>query len=197
MIRFLVALVLLALMAPAAAAQVRKTVVGDAVAGLKKDPIYVAPGADPGLTEAERSEIENAIEESGGAPLYVVALPPGAVKDGRDAGRLLREIGTTSKLEGTFVLAAGEHVRAGSTLLEEGQAADLAAEAVLEHGDDGLAAIVEDFAERVGDARAGRVTRESGDDDGGGPKWWLAGVLVLPLALLLWYAWRIRRAGPG
>jgi hypothetical protein len=170
----------------------RDAVVRDAIAALGEDPIYVAPGADL----EDRAEVKRAIAKPGVAPMFVVVLPPEAVASGADADRLLREIGMKSKREGTYFMSAGQETTAGSTLLESGQAARLAEEAVEEHGDEGVAAVVLDLAERVGDARAGLVTRETGGDDGGGgPKWWIAGALLLPLALVLWYARRIRRAG--
>jgi hypothetical protein len=197
-----VAAIVLAVSAPAAVAQgtaapAQGTAAEEAVAGLRADSIYVAPGAKPGLSPAERDAVRRAVAEGESGPVYVAVLPAGAVgQAGGDAGALLRQIARGVHRPGTYVLAAGETLRAGSTLLPAGRAGELATAAVDAHRGEGLGAIVTDLVRRVGAARAElRSGRGSGDRDGGGGPHWplLLAILAIPAALLGFGSMRRRR----
>ena len=190
-------LALLALLPAAAHAQstaVQSGAAERAAAALRTDPVYVAPDADPGLTAAERGSIRRAISGANAGPVYVAVLEPEAVNEaGGDPGALLREVALAMDRPGTFVLVAGRTLRAGSTLLPEGRAGELAREAIDARRGDGLAAILRDLVGRVGEARA------AGPDDGrersgdGAPGWLLLALLGIPAALFATRAVRRRR----
>jgi hypothetical protein len=162
----LVVALVLALPAPAQAGEL----IDRAVEGLRSDNVYVDPDADPGLTDAQADALRSRIADERAGPLYVVVAPSAiAAEAGGDPAAALREIGVTLDRPGTYVIAAGRSVRAlaSSGVLDEGEAGDLAAEAV-EAGAPDLDAILLGFVDRVGDARSG--------DDGEGSA---AGGLVL------------------
>jgi hypothetical protein len=175
----LVVLLLLALAAPAAAQSpaVGSPAVDEAVASLAADPVYVAADAEPSLSEAEQGSVRSAIRQSGAGPVYVAVVAPDAVNQaGGDPGALLREIATTVRRPGTYVLAAGTELRAASTLLRRGRAGELATAAASERRGDGLAAVLRDLIARVGEER--RAARDGGGDSGGGVPGWLLLVLI-------------------
>jgi hypothetical protein len=186
---------MLVLAAPAAAqTATQRGVVDETVAALAKDPVYVAADADPALSAAEQQSIRDAIRKANAGPIYVAVLDPDAVNEaGGDSNELLRSIGMAAKREGTYVLAVGRELRAGSTLLERGAAGRLAEEAIDARRDDGLAAIVLDLVQRVSDARAGRTVREEKGDDGGGPSGWLLLGLLGAVAALFGLSARRKR----
>jgi hypothetical protein len=198
--RFAVLLVaLFALAAAPAAAQttLQGGSVQDAVEALRTDPVYVAPGAQPGLSAAEQESVERAIAEADAGPVYVAVVEPDALDQaGGDAGELLRQIATGSARPGTYVLAAGRQLRAGSTrgLLAPGEAGRLAAEAIADHRAEGLAAILRGFVRSVGEARAhGGRAEPSGGGGGGGGGLLLLGLVAIPLALFGFRGARRRR----
>jgi hypothetical protein len=151
-------LVLLALPSSAQAGEL----IDRAVEGLQSDNVYVDPEADPSLTEAEADGLRNRIVDTGAAPMYVVVAPSAISGEaGGDPAAALRQIGRTLGQPGTYVIAAGRSVRALASegVLDQGEAGDLAAEAV-DAGKPELDSILLDFADRVGEARGGG----SGDD---------------------------------
>ena len=185
LIALLAALLVLALAAPAAAQTTTVSAVDEAVEALRADPVYVAPGADPGLSAAERESVRRAIRDADPGPVYVAVLDPDAINEaGGDVAGLLQAIGSEARRPGTYVVAAGRELRAGSTVLGRGEAGRLAERAIAENRDAGLPAILRDFVRRVGDARAGRGS--SGADEGGGgggPNWLLLALIGIPAAL--------------
>src|SRR5690349_21713750 len=94
----LIAILAVLVLAPAARAQD-----ADVVRSLRSDPVYVAPGAEPGLSPGERARVESAIaHDSGPGQLYVAVLP---ASDGppRQAGqRLSAQLGT-----GVYAIVTG------------------------------------------------------------------------------------------
>ena len=182
----LIAVVLALAGAPAAAqTTLQSSAAEDAVEALRSDPVYVGPGADPGLSAAEEQSIRRAIADADAGPVYVAVVDPDALDEaGGDAGELLRQIATASARPGTYVLAAGRQLRAGSTLLDRGEAGRLASEAIAAERGAGLAAILRDLVRRVGEARAsGGSTREPSGGGGNGGLL-LLGLIAIPLALL-------------
>jgi hypothetical protein len=168
-------LALLALAASPASAQttLQGSAVDEAVEALRTDPVHVAPGAEPGLSAAEQESVRRAIADADAGPVYVAVVDPDALDEaGGDAGELLRQIATAAAPErpGTYVVAAGRQLRAGSTVLGRGEAGRLASEAIDARRADGLAAILRDFVGRVGEARAsgGSASGDGGGDGGNG-----------------------------
>ena len=134
-----------------------------AVQALGSTPIYSAPGAQLGLSSADRSRVERAIAQEQPGPFYVAVLPDSArAETGGDTNELVREIGTTIRRPGTYVVLAGRQLRAGSTLLASGEAGRLAGDAVDAHRGEGAGVVLADLVHRVAEAR-------KGDRGGGGP----------------------------
>jgi hypothetical protein len=188
LIALLIALFALAAAPAAAQTTLQRGSVEDAVEALRTDPVYVSPGAQPGLSTAEQESVERAITDANAGPVYVAVLEPDALDQaGGDAGELLRQIATASQRPGTYVLAVGRQLRAGSTrgLLGPGDAGRLAAEAIADHRAEGLAAILRGFVRSVGEARAngGRAEPSGGGGGGGGGGLILLGLIAIPLAL--------------
>ncbi len=101
--------------------------------------------------------------------MYVVVVPEEIAREaGGDLTQALGQIAEGTGRAGTYVIVAGRRIRALSSLLDRGQAGDLAADAI-EGKDGNLQAILLDFVERVGEERNG-----GGDGDGAG-----AGGLIL------------------
>jgi hypothetical protein len=106
--------------------------------------------------------------------MYIAILPDTALGEaGGDANELLAMIANALRRDGTYAAVTGGRFRAGSTVLERGEAARLATEAFDESKGRGLAATLEDFVGRVADARKGGGS--AGDGGSGTP----TGLLVL------------------
>ena len=85
---------------------------------LGSTPIYSAPGAQLGLSSADRSRVQRAIAQEQPGPLYIAVLPDSArAETGGDTNELVREIATALRRPGTYVVLAGRQLRAASTLL--------------------------------------------------------------------------------
>jgi hypothetical protein len=173
--RVLLILPLLLLLALPSVAQAGE-LIDRAVEGLRSDNVYVDPEADPTLTDAQADGLRNRIVDDRAGPMYVVVAPREISGEaGGDPAAALREIGQTLNRPGTYVIAAGKSVRAlaSAGVLPQGEAGNLAAEAVDAGGPD-LDAILLDFAGRVGEARAG-----GGGDEGEGSA--VGGLILLGL----------------
>jgi LPXTG-motif cell wall-anchored protein len=100
--------------------------------------------------------------------MYIVVMP-GSVADsfGGDPVSVLREIQSRLGRPGTYAGIIGSHFRAGATggILDRGEAGRLATQAFAAHHDEGAAAVLMDFVDRVGAARNGGGS--SGDGGGG------------------------------
>jgi hypothetical protein len=165
---WLPAVLLLLLLAPAQARA--GELIDRAVAGLQTDNVYVDPDADPTLTDAQAAELRDRIVDERAGPMYVVVVPEEIAQEaGGDPTQALGEIAEGTGRAGTYVIVSGRRIRALSSLLDRGEAGDLAAEAIEGNGGD-LDAILLDLTSRVGEARTG------GGDGGGGSG---AGGLIL------------------
>jgi len=164
-------LLLLLLLVPAQARA--GELIDRAIAGLASDNVYVDPDADPTLTDAEVSELRDRIVDQRAGPLFVVVARREIVREaGGDPTAAVGQIAQATRQGGTYVLVAGRTIRALSSVLDRGEAGELAAEAIEGKGGD-LNAILVDFVDRVGDARNGGGGGD-GDGDGAG-----TGALVL------------------
>ena len=75
-----------------------------AVQALGSTPIYSAPGAQLGLSSADRGRVERAIAQEEPGPLYIAVLPDSArAETGGDTNELVREIATALRRPGTRI----------------------------------------------------------------------------------------------
>ena len=150
-----------------------------AVAALRDDPVYVDPQAERALTDAEADRLR---ERIGGSDVFVAVLPAAARGEvGGSTTDVAREIANGLRRDGTYAVVAGNQFRAGSTELRRGVASRLATEAFEEHGDEGVAATLLGFVDRVASASggsAGRPAEESAEESDGSNTglWILVGV---------------------
>src|SRR3954454_13719438 len=162
-----IALLMLLVFAPSAAAQ---DDIQTAAEALRRDPVYVAPGAElAGQVDADA--LREQIRSSGASPMYVAVLPGDAAASPDEALTALHD---AVGLRGTYAVVSGRSFRAGSDLFRVAGQASAAAQS---HDD--VQGALEDFVGRVGDLRAGR--RPSGSDGGGGGGSGFFGVVLLVL----------------
>jgi hypothetical protein len=158
------AAVVLSVAAPASAAGVLE----EAVRSLASDPVYVAPDAQEKLTAPQERRVENEIATTHAGPVYIALLPLAAENEaGGDPTEAVRTIAQDLHRRGTYAVVIGKHFRALSNVLPAGRAGELATEALDAHRDDGVAAVLVDFVDRVGDAEDG-----GGSSGGSHFSWW-------------------------
>jgi hypothetical protein len=150
-----------------------------AVAALRDDPVYVDPAAERALTDADADRLRERIADSDAGPLYVAVLPGAArAEAGGSTSGVIRELYDALGRPGTYAVVAGNQFRAGSTTLEEGRAGRLATEAFAQHGDEGVAATLLGFVDRVA-AASGGAAEAAADEESDGSNaglWILLGV---------------------
>ena len=165
--RLVLALLTLAAVLAAAPAAGAQGVIDTAARALASDPVYVAPDAKPSLTAAEAAALRRRIERGDAGPVYVAILPAAAVDEaGGDAGEVVSRLANAVGRRGTYAAISGGRFRAGSfTVPGAGRAATEALEA---HRDDGVAAVLDDWVDRVAQARAGPGSGAGGSGGSGG-----------------------------
>jgi hypothetical protein len=165
-------LALLVLAAPASAGQQ----VDAAVAGLRSDPVYVAPDARNILDAAGADRVRRAIRDAGNGPVYVAVLPASARDEaGGSTGQLVSEIHAGLGENGAYAVVAGNQFRAGAT---DFHAAGIADKAIKDHPSDVPGTLVA-FVEGVGAERSGGGDSGGGGGGGGGGSGGSAGLIVL------------------
>jgi hypothetical protein len=132
-------------------------IVDRAAVALQNSPVYVDPSAEQTITPAEAERLRTEIETKAHGPTYIAVLPNAALNEaGGDAvgvtDKLYRQVGNP----GVYGVVAGGHFRALSTDLGPGKAGKLATQAFKAHRDDGIAATLSDFVDRVGAERTGK-----------------------------------------
>ncbi|HEV8153499.1 MAG TPA: hypothetical protein VGP78_11210, partial [Solirubrobacteraceae bacterium] len=149
--------------------------VDQAARALRGDPVYVDPQADPRLSAGEERGLQQHIASADAGSVYVAVLPESAREEaaGNDPDGLPALLHDALGEPGTYAVVSGKHLSAGSTQLPEGTSARLAREAIDEHRDEGLDAILTGFvdgvaAERRGLAGGGAGRGGDGGGDGGG-----------------------------
>jgi uncharacterized membrane protein YgcG len=168
--RLLLVLVAALVAAPTASAA---GILDRAAAQLRTDPVYVDTGARKLVPPAAERRIEREIENARAGPVYVVVLPEAAAREaGGDPVEALRTIAQTLHRRGTYAGLIGNHFRALSNVLAQGEAGKLATEAFQAHHDQGAAATLVDFVDRVAAAR-------NGSSSSGGTPWTLIVVIAL------------------
>jgi hypothetical protein len=140
----------LALAAPAAG---QTPIVDRAASAARGSSIYVYPGTHL-LTSVEANRLAPRIAERSRGPLYVAILPPAARRevDGTTLGvalELNRRIVTTNP-PAVHAVVIGDEFRAVNRDIDAGR---LALESFRANRNSGLAAVLLDFARRVGEAR--------------------------------------------
>jgi uncharacterized membrane protein YgcG len=183
----------LAALAFASTAAAQSTVLDEAAEGLRADPVYVHPGTDA-LTDAEADRLRDAIDEEGAAPVSIAILPGSVRREAGSSTQVAFELGRLVGEPGVYAVVVGNQFRAVSNDLAREQAPALATRAFQTRNQDGVAAVLLDFVQRVGDVRAGRG--ESGESEGGGgfPRWLLvAGGAIAALLGVRAYRRRRRR----
>ncbi|MDX6646132.1 MAG: hypothetical protein QOK40_1859, partial [Miltoncostaeaceae bacterium] len=165
--RLLLALLTLAAGLAAAPAANAQGVIDTAARALASDPVYVAPGAKPSLTMAEVAALRRRIERGDAGPVYVAILPASAIDEaGGDPAEVVSRLAAAVRRRGTYAAISGGRFRAGSfTVPGAGRAAT---EALVAHRDQGVAAVLDDWVERVAQARAGAGSGGSSNNGGGG-----------------------------
>jgi hypothetical protein len=180
-IRFVLPLVLALAFAGSATAG---PIVDRAATALQSNPVYVDPAAERSITPAQAERLRTAIETTGHGPIYIAVLPNAALNEaGGDAvgvaDELYRELGNP----GVYGVVAGGHFRALSTDLGRGKAGKLAAQAFKAHQDEGIAATLVAFVDRVGADRTG--------DGGGGRSFGNIGLFpILLIGGILFFGYR-------
>ena len=162
-----IAFLLLLVFAPSAAAQ---DDIQAAAEALRRDPVYVAPGAEL-AGQVDVDALRDRIRSSGASPMYVAVLPGDAAASPDEALTALHD---AVGLRGTYAVVAGRSFRAGSDLFRVAGEASAAAQS---HDD--VEGALEDFIGRVGDLRAGRQPSGSGGGGGSGS----FGIVLLVLLL--------------
>ena len=137
---------------------------------LRADPVYLDPAAEA-VTPDEAQQLRDRIETSGAAPMYIAVFPAGGAGEETDPVVVLRRLHAQVGREGVYAVVVGRRFRAGDTgTLRPESAAQLADDAFQARRDEGAAAILADFVDRVGRARGGGAAangREDGSGDGG------------------------------
>jgi hypothetical protein len=177
------AVVVVAALALAAPAAAQTPIIDRAASAARGRSIYVHPGTRL-LTAAEARRLEPQIAERSRGPLYVAILPPAARRevDGTTLGvalELNRRIVTTNP-PAVHAVVIGDEFRAVNRDIDAGR---LAADSLRANGNAGIAAVLVDFARRVGEARdrAGAESfapLERPSEDAGNDFWILALVIV-------------------
>jgi hypothetical protein len=158
---------------PAAAAGVIDTA-GQALAS---DPVYVAPGAEKTLSAADAAALRRRIERGDAGPVYVAVLPAAAIDEaGGDPAEVVHRLSQAVGRRGTYAAISGRSFRAGSTDVSGASEAASAALSAKRAG--GPSAVLQDWVDRVAQARAGGGAsgRDSGGNGGSGSG---TGLLVL------------------
>jgi hypothetical protein len=146
--------------------------VDQAARALRGDPVYVDPQADPRLSAGEERGLEQHIASADAGSVYVAVLPESARQEaaGGDPDALPAVLHDALGEPGTYAVVSGKHLSAGSTQLPAGTSARLVQEAIQEHRDDGLDAILTGFVDGVAAERRSLAGggRDGGGGDGGG-----------------------------
>src|SRR5215210_2823899 len=123
----LVAVLAMAILAAPARAAAQSDIEAAADA-LRRDPVYVAPGAELG-GQVDADALRDEIRSSGASPMYIAVLPGDAAASPDAALTALHD---AVGLRGTYAVVAGRSFRAGSDLFRVSGEASAAAQS---HGD--------------------------------------------------------------
>jgi hypothetical protein len=164
-----------------------------AAAGLRTDPLYLAPGADRLITREQADRISSRLRRAT-APIFIAVLPVAAAREtGRDPGRLPAALYLANgQRAGTYAVLAGPNFRAGSTDL--GTIADEIAQDAQAASGGNRADTILRFIDEVElklptpSPPASTATTTNRDSSSGFPFAWLFGVLAVVLVGLAGWA---------
>ena len=135
---------------------------------LRKDPVYVDPGAERSISDADADRLRTQIRESG-TPVFVALLPAAAVEEaGGDPAKVPTALADAVGLSGTYAVVAGNRFRAA------GPAAAVATAAFQAKSGEGTEAVLTEFVNRVAEADTGgsgggpAASSDGRREDGGG-----------------------------
>ncbi|HWC69414.1 MAG TPA: hypothetical protein VG478_15205 [Acidimicrobiales bacterium] len=188
-----------AVLAVASQAAASTTTLDEVATALRSDPVFVDPDSEQAISDDAAQDLREDIR-NGGTPVFVAIVPGTTVAEvGGDPNDVVRTIAETVRLPGTYAVVAGDSFRAGSSLLPQGRASELATAAFQARADDGVEAVLRTFVDDVQGvaADAGAVSGGGdGSDDGGGVGW--GGILLLAgaggVGAYAWSRSRRRRA---
>ena len=145
-------------------------ILDEAAEELRRDPVYVADGAERSISSSEADELREAIRD-GSQPLYVAVLPNAAEAEAGGLNGLPAALGEAVGLRGTYAVVTGNGFRAASNALPQGVASAIATDAFNDRDSDRVGPFLQAFVERVEsyDPATGQVSgSDSGSDSGGG-----------------------------
>lgn len=163
-----------------------------AASELRREAVFVDPGAERAISSAAAEQLESAIGD-GETPIFVAILPASAAEEaGGNPHAVPVALAEATGLDGTYAVVVGESFRAASNILRSGQAGALATSTFQAHRDDGVEAVLEEFVDRVQVSAAGRPAQNDGDPgaagrgDGIGSTWLLALLGIGGAGLFFW-----------
>ena len=165
---------------PAGATATTTSTVSDAVAALRAgESVYVAPDADPRMTQADADQVRAQVRESG--HVYYVAVLPESAAVGGGSEATLQAIFDGVGQRGTYVLWIGDETRkafrAGSTQVPRGTLSEATTLAFRDYGSQGpfptITAFVDAANPLLSDAAAGGTGTGSGSSGSGSGTGWL------------------------
>jgi hypothetical protein len=120
-----------------------------ALDGLRSgDPLYIDASAIPTLEPTEAAALRQRLASAGG-DVYIAILPADAQHELASADAVLEAIVGGIGRDATYAVVVGGQLRASSTELEPGRAAELARLAAEKTGNEGLAATLTAFVDGV------------------------------------------------
>ena len=139
---------------------------------LRIDGVYRHSESDS-ITAADEQRLERRIVQER-APVFIAVLPGSARAEagGSSTGVALR-LGRLVRIRGTYAVVVGKEFRAVSSELGQGEAGRLASQSFQANRGDGVAAVLNDFVGRVGEARQAEEVTAEDDSSGGFPSWLL------------------------
>lgn len=148
---------------PVGAQTTTASAVEEAGRALRRDAVFVHPGADPSISDSAADDLREKINDSGD-PIFIAVLPPSAIEEvGGDASDLPKAVRDATGLSGTYGVVAARSFRAASD--DRADADSLATAAVRQNGSRGLEAILDAFVEGL---VSGGATSPGGSGGGGG-----------------------------
>lgn len=138
--------------------------VEEAAAALGRDHVFVHPGAEPGLSDADADRLRQDILRSEAGPVYVALLPEEARHEaGGSVDALLQALAEMVGRPGTYAVVVGTQFRAGSSTLPSGAVASIANDAVARNRGQGPAGVLSTFVRGLGEAaRSGQEVAPEG-----------------------------------
>ena len=164
-------------MAPSVA--LARPVLDRAARCLEKMPVCVDPAAREALSPSDARALARRIRQEGAGPMFIAVLPDAARREaGGSAVGVIRALHDRLGPPGTYAVVVGNSFRAGTTTPGL-HVAPLADEAFSEHQGEGVAAVLADFVDRVGEAKSSGLVGAPSADGGSSGDGGDSGTLLL------------------